>query len=296
MPLGVVKDIRKIVAGLNARKIRGLAGTEIKVGLLTTSDSVYGRMADFLAPPMLGSAARDRILRSVRSAEGARQNFDLVLCEKGMPLPPHGFLFDLSNEESMISAIVSGNPDRELALSRTFPRFRPVVAGRVISRVARENALFSIVTALPNVVPNLLELPWAVGEFATDTTFLTANQIRMALTLAAAHGRPVGYTEQKAQIAGIVAGAFGWRAIARELVGKIPLGGGLIPKAAVAFAGTYVVGLGLDKLNRTGKHLSKYERREAYADAFVTGKQVVRELAPGLHESAENQPREIGPR
>ena len=46
----------------------------------------------------------------------------------------------------------------------------------------------------PNVVPSVIDLPWAVGEFATDTAFLTMNQMRMALLLAAAHGRPVGYT------------------------------------------------------------------------------------------------------
>ena len=42
--------------------------------------------------------------------------------------------------------------------------------------------------------------------------------------------------------------AFGWRALARELVGHIPLGGGLIPKGAIAYAGTYVVGKGLEYL------------------------------------------------
>jgi hypothetical protein len=134
------------------------------------------------------------------------------------------------------------------------------------------------------VFPSIIDLPWAVGEFATDTAFLTMNQIRMALLLAAAYDRPVGYMEQKLQIGAIAAGAFGWRALARELVGKIPLGGGLIPKAAVAFAGTYVVGLGLEKVNRTGSGLSKLEKRYAYAGAFAKGKEVVRELAPHVVE------------
>jgi uncharacterized protein (DUF697 family) len=132
----------------------------------------------------------------------------------------------------------------------------------------------------------MLDLPWAVGEFATDTAFLTMNQIRMALLLAAVHGHTVGYTEQKAQIAVIAAGAFGWRAIARELVGKIPLGGGLIPKAAIAFAGTYVVGLGLEKFNRTGSGLSQRERKDAYAGAFAKGKEVARDLAPAVAKKA----------
>jgi hypothetical protein len=58
------------------------------------------------------------------------------------------------------------------------------------------------------------------------------------------------------------------------------LGGGLIPKAAVAFAGTYVVGMGLEKVNRTGAGLSKPERKDAYAMAFAKGKEVVAELVP----------------
>jgi hypothetical protein len=140
--------------------------------------------------------------------------------------------------------------------------------------------MLSLVSALPNVVPNLLELPWVVGEFATDTAFLTMNQIRMALYLAAIYDRPVGYAEQKLQIAAIAGGAFGWRALARELAGKIPLGGGLIPKAAIAFAGTWVVGMGLERTNRAGRGLSRQERREAYAAAIEKGKAVARSLVP----------------
>ena len=134
----------------------------------------------------------------------------------------------------------------------------------------------------------MFELPWTIGEFATDTAFLTMNQVRMALTLAAAHGRPVGYLEQKVELGAIVAGAFGWRALARELVGKIPLGGGLIPKAAVAFAGTWVVGMGLEKVNRTGTGLSRSERRDAYADAFSKGREIALELLPHKADTASD--------
>ena len=101
----------------------------------------------------------------------------------------------------------------------------------MVKKIAKENALFSLATALPDIVP-FISLPWALGEFASDTAFLTANQIRMAFLLAAANDRDVGYHEQRGEIASIILGAFGWRALARELVGKIPWGGGLVPKAA----------------------------------------------------------------
>ena len=287
MALSVLKDIRKVYAGLNADAIRGAAAQNVNIGLMASSEDSFRSMRDFLVSPESDEFTRARQLPLVHRAEGSPRRFDFVLCDAGVPMTPNGYLFRPEGEDSLISAIVADHQGIETALANTFPRFRTLVADRIVSRVARENALFSIVTALPNVVPSLFELPWAVGEFATDTAFLTMNQIRMALTLAAAYGRPVGYAEQKVQIAGIVAGAFGWRAIARELVGKIPLGGGLIPKAAVAFAGTYAVGLGLRQLNRSGSELSRQERRDAYAEAFAKGREATRELIPNLAQNKE---------
>ena len=145
---------------------------------------------------------------------------------------------------------------------------------RTIHNVSAENALFCLVSALPNVLPSFAELPWAVGEFASDTAVLTTNQIRMAFLLAAASDRAVGFSEQRSEIGSIVAGAWGWRALARELAGKVPFGGGLIPKAAIAYAGTYMVGLSLERVYRVGYGLSREERQQAYAAALAKGKQV----------------------
>lgn len=283
MSLNVLKDIRRIYAGLNADEIRGSAYRDLSIGLMAESEEAYREMEEFLAPEWMEPAARAEALKSVYRVDGAPANrFDIVLCESGVPAPPHGYLFNPADTASMTKAIVHGNHDLELAMARRFPMLRRPVADKIVHRVARENALFALVTALPNVIPSVIDLPWAVGEFATDTAFLTMNQIRMALLMAGAHNQTIGYSEQRAQIAVIVAGAFGWRALARELVGKIPLGGGLIPKAAVAFAGTYVVGLGLEKINRTGIGLSRAEKKDAYADAFARGKEVVQEIAPTL--------------
>jgi hypothetical protein len=96
----------------------------------------------------------------------------------------------------------------------------------------------------------------------------------MAFLLAAASDRPVGYREQRSEIASIAASSFGWRALARELVGKIPLGGGLIPKAAVAWAGTFALGLSMERLYRLGYGFSRAERTAIYKEAFQHGKEV----------------------
>ena len=150
---------------------------------------------------------------------------------------------------------------------------------RLIHSVARENAFFALATALPDVIPNLMELPWAFGEFASDTAFMTVNQVRMAFLLAEAYGREAGFRAQKAEILAIGAGAFGWRAIARELAGKIPFGGGLIPKAAIAYAVTYVVGKSLERLYDAGAAYTREQRRAAYREAIERGKAVAQEIA-----------------
>lgn len=246
-------------------------------------------MERFLCPKALESTAQDRAALMIHRVDlnlpgnEGPEGCDIVLCEARVslgPMPENGYRFDSRDPLRTAHAVIEERQDLELALGRNFPEFRTLAGERIVHRISSENALFSLVSALPNVVPNLLELPWAVGEFATDTAFLTMNQIRMALYLAAIYGQPVGYMEQKVQIAAIAGGAFGWRALARELAGKIPLGGGLIPKAAIAFAGTWVVGIGLEKANRIGIGLSRRERREAHAKAFERGKEIARNLVP----------------
>ena len=279
MQLNVLKDIRKIYTGLNPQAVRLEALRHIQVGLMASDSETYRRMEAFLAP----AGSNTQALRAVSNAANAdvaqaAEQYDFVLCEEGIPVPRNGYLFESDETGSLARLILEENPTLELALARTFPLFREAAASRILYRVARENALFALVTALPNVIPSIFDLPWAVGEFATDTAFLTMNQIRMALQLAAIHGRPVGFTEQKVELGTIVAGAFGWRALARELVGKIPMGGGLIPKAAIAFAGTYVVGLGLEKFNRTGSCMSRRQSKDAWAAAFEHGKKVAGDL------------------
>ncbi len=291
MSLNVFNDIRKMFTRVDAGRIRQDALRDLSVGLMASSQDSESRMESFLAPPDLVAGQRDRALRSVRAVDDSPRSHDIVLCDPGVTLPPNGFLFEAGNPESLVDLVLHENESLELALACTFSAFRTAVTGRLIQRVARENALFSIVTALPNVIPSVIELPWVAGEFASDTVFLTMNQIRLALMLSAANGQPASYSDLKLEIGAIVAGAFGWRAIARELVGKIPLGGGLIPKAAISFGATWVVGLGVDKALRTGRPLTRAEREAAYEFGLANGRDVALELAerPRRNEQGERR-------
>ena len=205
---------------------------------------------------------------------------DLYLHEDGLACPADAFIFRRGNPEAMVEEIVEAREDIRLPLARWFPRFRKPVVDRIVQSIAKENALFAVVSALPNIVPSILDLPWAVGEFASDTAFITLNQVRMAFLIAAASGKKIGLSEQTTEVISIAGGAFGWRALARELAGKIPLGGGLIPKGAIAFAATYVIGKGIERLHDVGRGYSRGERRQVYRAAYERGKGIAKALIP----------------
>jgi hypothetical protein len=110
----------------------------------------------------------------------------------------------------------------------------------------------------------------------------------MAFLLAAASDRETGYREQKSEIASVIGGAFGWRALARQLIGKVPFGGGLIPKAAIAYAATKLVGVSLERYYRVGYTYTRDERNQIYTQAFERGKgivsQILKRVRPDLWE------------
>jgi hypothetical protein len=285
MSLNILKDLKAAYTNLNAAAVRQTAEQHLTIGLVALTEDTYRAMERFLRPPVEGSISA----RIFRATDPARPDgFHFVLYDSTVACPENAFVFYPADEARTVREILDARPELDLPLARNFYVFREPVINDIIQRVSKENALFSVASALPNVIPTFFELPWALGEFATDTAFLTMNQVRMALLMAGACGDPVGYSEQVAQIGLIVGGAFGWRAIARELAGKIPLGGGLIPKGAIAYAGTYAVGASLKRYHLQGIKLSLNERRQQYQAALERGRQVVGNLISGLrgHKAA----------
>jgi hypothetical protein len=280
-PVRVVAGVREALRNLNPNEVRESAHLPFHLELHASSDRMYEQMRNFFAPAdKLSDARRADISDVVHRGTDSRPSSGVMILiyEKGLPHDAGpGFIYDTMNPQGVVDEILDAHNDLKLSLARRLWSFREAVARRVIWTVSKENALFSIATAVPSVMP-LISAPWAIGEFASDTAVLTANQIRMAFMLAAASDRTVGYREQRAEIASLFAGAFGWRAIARELVGKIPFGGGLIPKAAVSFAGTYVIGASLDRLYRVGYGFTPEERKQAYQNALDRGKEIAASL------------------
>jgi len=284
MAARTLKQVREALADLNPSEVRVTAERRLALHLVASSSPGYAAMEEFFSP---ASASPGKQLERAQALfrndeEGTPGEFDLEIYEARLPRPETASAFYSEEPERTVREILDRFEELSLPLARYFEAFRGPVINKAIHSISRENALFSIATALPNIAPSLATLPWAVAEFGSGTAFLTVNQIRMLFLIGAASDRPVGYREQRSEIASVIAGAFGWRALARELAGKIPFGGGIVPKAAVAFAGTYVVGRSAERLYRIGYAYTRKERRLAYEEAFDRGKQVAASLLKNL--------------
>ena len=295
MSIQVFQNIKDAIKNLDPEDIRRHTERPVRFVLSAERERDYRAMEEFLVPRDLSPAKRSQVLRLVyRASEGAvpsvQNDLEIYFDNSGEPGSgdPGYFTFNPAAPSATIDQVLRRRPDLAVPLELHALPFREEVSRRMVKKIAKENALFALATAVPDIIP-FISLPWAVGEFASDTAVLTANQIRMAFLLAAANDRDVGYHEQRAEIATIILGAFGWRSLARELVGKIPWGGGLIPKAAIAYAGTRVAGMSLERYYRLGKRYTRAERRIAYEDALQRGRQLVGGLVEGFQQ--RNRPR-----
>jgi hypothetical protein len=266
-------QVRQALTHLNPNEVRQDAATPVTVEIGAPTPEAYAAIERLLVPDTLTREKQAFAMSAIFRAGAGTTQPVLRIYEQSMPHPEGAFLYRPEAPHEVVRAVLAAKPELNLPLARRFPAFRECVSSDIVKNVAKENAMFALATSLPSIVP-FLALPVAIGEFASDTAFLTMNQVRMTFLLGAASGHEIGYREQKAEIASIVASAFGWRALARELVGKIPMGGGIIPKAAIAFAGTFVVGSSIERFYRLGYGFSKSEKEAAYVTALERGKAV----------------------
>lgn len=198
-------------------------------------------------------------------------------------LPPDALVLDadaLTADETRLAQtlarIVLDHPPQRLALARRLPAFRPAVADQLIQESATNNAKIAVISALPGVVPFTdIFLPITA---AGDMALLTRNQILLLLRIAAAYGRDVDLRARVRELLPVVGSAFGWRALARELLGMVPGGIGVIIKGAVAYAGTYTVGKGAAIYYSTGQTLSETRLRQLYDTSFKEAATRVRQF------------------
>ncbi|MCW3060286.1 MAG: hypothetical protein JWQ02_2107 [Capsulimonas sp.] len=175
-----------------------------------------------------------------------------------------------------LAQIVSARPELRLSLARHIPAFRPAVVNQIIADASWDNAKIAVISAIPGIIPftDILLPATALG----DTILLTRNQAVLMMRIAAAYGQPAELKERYRELLPVFGSAFGWRAVARELVGLVPGGVGVVVKGAIAYAGTYTVGKTASIYFSTGQKLTTARMKQLYQDAYRSALDKVRGL------------------
>jgi uncharacterized protein (DUF697 family) len=144
-----------------------------------------------------------------------------------------------STRARLVGPILKTVPHLRLALAHRYPSLRRVVADDLIRETSRSNAQFALMSSLPAMIPLVGTLAGSLADFLV----LTKNQAMLVFKLAGIYGRNVDdRLGVLREIAPVVGGAFVWRNLARTAVGLFPPIVSAVPKTAIAYAGTYVVG------------------------------------------------------
>lgn len=171
----------------------------------------------------------------------------------------------------------------EIAVGRRLPALRTTVAAK-LTRDAALNALK--VAGASAVLDHVPVLGVVLGAFASagDMFAITGIQMMLMLQIAATFGKDPDMARMW-ELLPIVGGGFGFRALARELAGFIPVGGVFI-KAAIAYAGTVVVGEGATFYELHGRHMQAGDASKIYDDAKASATQFARDVLSRLRHGS----------
>lgn len=240
----------------------------INPGMPLPADSGEGRLVLFLGRRGDAAAAMDA-LRGVRLPvlaitveEGAASS--------GPPSAPASgsyaeYVTGQISRDAMrgrlLPHIVESCKGVEIAVGRRLPALREFVAAK-LTRDAANNALkIALASAVVDHIP-LVGL--VVGLFASagDMVAITGIQMMLMLHIEATYGKDPD-VQRLWQLLPVIGGGFGWRSLARELSGFIPVAGIAI-KGAIAYAGTIVVGEGVTFYYQQGRHMSTADAKILY--------------------------------
>jgi uncharacterized protein (DUF697 family) len=126
--------------------------------------------------------------------------------------------------DTIARAIAARLGERGAPLAGRVPLLRTAVSEQLVESFARKNGLVGAAVFIPGA----------------DLPVLALNEIRLVLRLAQAYGEESG-VERLPELVATLGAAFGLRALARELLSFVTIGGWAL-KGAVAYGGTRALG------------------------------------------------------
>jgi uncharacterized protein (DUF697 family) len=172
----------------------------------------------------------------------------------------------------LVPAIMRTCKGLEIPLARRIPLLRGPVCDRLIDEACFVNSAYSLTTGLAEINV-LLDIPLNLA----DIVVLTKNQALMSYKISLAMGMTADWKETVPKLAAVVGSAFLWRQAARSLVGLVPAWG-IIPKVAIAYAGTYAVGQAIYHWCASGEKIKQDMLRTMYDTALQRGRDMARML------------------
>jgi uncharacterized protein (DUF697 family) len=166
-----------------------------------------------------------------------------------------------------------------VAAGRRYVLLREAICTILTRDTARLALKISAGSAIVDQVPLL---GFIIGRVASagDIVAISAMQMNLTLRIGSVYMRDPDLGSVWEMLP-VIGGGLGWRALSRELSGFIPIAG-LAIKAAIAYAGTIVVGEGAAFYYRTGRHMSKSQAGELYAETKRAAIDIARDMIARL--------------
>lgn len=149
----------------------------------------------------------------------------------------------------------------EIAVGRALPPLRETVAAKLTRDAAANSLKVAIASAVVDHIP-VVGLVLGAMASAGDMVAITGIQIVLLMHIEAAYGKDPDM-QRLWKLLPVIGGGLGWRSLARELSGFVPIAGIAI-KGAIAYAGTIVVGEGVTFFLEHGDHMTKHDATLLY--------------------------------
>jgi uncharacterized protein (DUF697 family) len=285
-----IREILQISKELSTEEVRELADKQFRIALVGSTmrtHDVAEQLLEGLSLPERETSRAFLVCSPTVPSEPADILIDCGSADE--PVLGEHYTWLLPEDGALVARrIVSDLPGLTVALARRFPMFREPAIEHLIKEASRVNGQIAMLSAIPGVIPvaSVFLPPAAVA----DIVMLTKNQIMLLLKIAAALGMSYHTRDRLKEIVPVVAGAMGWRSLAREFVGMVPGGVGLLVKGAIAYAGTYVVGKGAEWFWRTGRELSRQQKERLYRQMLEEATRVL--TPPSTQNTARSQQEE----
>ncbi len=169
---------------------------------------------------LLHDATRTRLPVVAVVPAGAAEHVTYVL-DENLVRVPRGASFPVDEIAKRLARALG---EEVTPLAARLPVLREAVCEELIRKFSRQNGVLGVLIFVPGA----------------DLPILTANQVRLVLRIADAHGFEID-RERLPEVLAVIASGFGFRALARRAITYVPLVGWAV-KGAVAYAATRALG------------------------------------------------------